>query len=152
MSFASAYKRAGLILIHASAKTVPGFLIDCPPWITLSEDVRSAELGEAVRTALAAYHEGVPVPDYGSADWKALRRACYRAAGVNSERGYMTDSAYVSLCAENGSLRLTPSRNGGTRGDAKGFHFLPEFALQTQANPDSDAIGRAVREALERCT
>jgi hypothetical protein len=152
MAFASAYKRAGLILIYASAKTVPGFLIDTPPWITLSDEVRNAELGEAVRTALAAYREGVSVPDYLSADWKALRRARYRAAGVNSERAYMTGSTYVSLCAENGSLRLTPSRNGGTRGDGKGFHFLPEFELQTQANPDSDAIGRAVREALDRCT
>jgi hypothetical protein len=152
MSYACAYKRTRLILIHASAKTVPGFLINSPPWITFSEDVRNAELGEAVRTALAAYREGVPAPDYGSADWKALRRARCRAAGVNSERAYMTESAYVSLCAENGSLRLTPSRNGGTRGDAKGFHFLPEFALRTQADPDSDAIGRAVREALDLCT
>ena len=105
MSFASAYKRSELILIYASAKTVPGFLIASPPWITLSDDVRNPELGEAVRTALAAYREGVPVPDHGSADWKASRRSRYRAAGVNSERAYMTDSAYVSLCAENGSLR-----------------------------------------------
>jgi hypothetical protein len=89
--FASAYRRANLILIHARAKTLPGFQIDSPPWIVLPADARNAEIGEAVRTALAAYREGEPAPDYRSADWKELRRARYHAAGVRSERTYVSN-------------------------------------------------------------
>ena len=152
MRLAGAYRRANLILIHASARTLPGFLVNSPPWIGLPADARNTEIGEAVRTALAGYRDGDPVPDYRSADWKALRQARHRAAGVTSERAYMTDSAYLSLCEENGILRITPCRNGGSRGEHKGFQFLPNLELRTQPNPDSEAVGRAVREGWSRCT
>ena len=152
MRFAGAYRRANLIVIHGNAKTLPGFLIHSPPWIALPDDAGNAAIGEAVRTALAAYREDEPAPDYRSADWKELRRAGYRAAGARSERAYMTESTYVSLCEENGILRLAPTRNGGTRGDGKGFQFLPSAELRAQPCADSEVIGRAVREAWGRCT
>src|SRR5262245_49387916 len=92
---AQAYWWPGKILVHALARTEPGFYLNAEPWMTLPSNVNHAILGSAIRAALRAFQPNVPVPDYRSPAWKALRLARIRAAGVKSERQFVSGSKLV---------------------------------------------------------
>src|SRR5260370_39145742 len=108
---AQAYWWPGKILVHALARTEPGFYISAEPWLTMPSNVTHAILGSAIREALLAFQPSIPVPDYRSPAWKALRLARIRAVGVKSERQFMSGSKHVGIETVGQNLRFTPRRN-----------------------------------------
>jgi len=149
---ATAYWRSGKILIHALAKTEPGFYIDAEPWLILPSDAHPSEIGEAIRKALRAFRPSVPVPDYRSPEWKALRLGRFRAAGVRSEREFMSGSKLVDISTVGEAIQFVPTRNGGSSGAQRGYHFLPGAALKAPLKADAESLALKLAEAWTRCT
>ena len=46
---------------------------------------------------------------------------------------------------------VEPTRNGGVRGDERGYHPLPEHAVRVGAGCSAADLGAAVHAAFERC-
>jgi hypothetical protein len=147
---ASAYWRAAGIVIEARAR-IPGPAHIGTEWWNLPISVTSAELGLAIRGALLAFQPDAPWPDFRSPEWKALRKIRLRAAGVTSERQYMTGSKLVHIDAAGENLVLTPTRNGGATGPTKGFEELTAASAAVSLAADDSRLGIAVTEAWARC-
>lgn len=127
---ARAYWRPDKILIHALARTEPGFYIGAEPWLTMPSNATHAVVGSAIRAALLAFHPSVPVPDYRSPEWKALQLARFRAVGVKSERQFESGSKLVVIETVPKNFHFIPTRNGGSAGPNKGYHALPECMVE----------------------
>ncbi len=83
---------------------------------------------------------------------RAARREQLRAAGLSSERKLQQSAISCRIERLPDRVRFTPTHNGGTRGDTKGFQHL-EGAASTVTLPASEAeLGEALRVALRNCT
>src|SRR6266478_5035013 len=149
---AQAYWRPGKVLVHALARTEPGFYISAEPWLTLPSNVNPVVLGSAIREALLAFQPNVPIPDYRSPAWKALQLARVRAVGVRAERQFMSGSKLVGIATVGQNLRFTPTRNGGSTGPGRGYQDLPEGTFEAPLTIDTEGLGLKVVEAWARCT
>lgn len=144
MQIASVYKLKDRLLIHAESKTTSGIWISCEPFLPLPLDSDASAVGDSVLSALAASLSGVPLPT----DWKFAAKARLSAAGLRSERSFMLGSELVTVTKEKSRYLLEPHHNGGTSGDNKGFHPLPELQRTIDLNCGARQIGSAVIEAL----
>jgi hypothetical protein len=140
-----------MILVHPLARTEPGFYISAEPWMALPSNVNHAILGSAIREVLLAFQPNVPVPDYRSPAWKALRLARIRAVGVRSERQFMNGSKLVGISTVGQNLRFTPTRNGGSIGPDRGYRDLPEGIIEAPLTIDTKGLGLKVIDAWARC-
>ncbi len=151
-ALATVYLRDGRILVQASDRTewrTAGFWIGALPVISLAASSSAAIIGQAVLDALARSRVEVPVPDRG-ADLEAPLR---HAAGVRSHRAFMTGTRACWVSQDKGAIRIDALHNGGASGEERGFSPLPDTEKRTlEATATADAVGRAVRDALERAT
>src|SRR5260221_5844462 len=138
---AQAYWWPEKILVHALARTGAGFYINAEPWMTLPSNVNHAILGSAIREALLAFQPNVPIPDYRSLAWRALRLARVRAVGVRSERQFMSDSKLAGISTLGQNLRLIPTRNGGSTGPDRGYRDLPDGIIEVPLTIDTEGLG-----------
>lgn len=122
-----------------------GVGLDSEPYLALPLEVDATDLGKSVLAALRESGRSVPHPTV----WKGLGAARLKAAGVKSERAFQIGSRYVSVELEEGGFLIEPSRNGGTKGDAKGFAPLPGHAIALDADSTADGLGNAIRRALQ---
>lgn len=81
-----------------------------------------------------------------------LQTARLRAAGVRSEKAFQTGARSLTVERQGHTIRIVPSRNGGSSGDVKGFHSLPELGMSVPLDSSVDELGAAVRACFERCT
>jgi len=140
---AALYQLRDRIFIHPWQKTTDGLGIASEPYVSLPLDTH--ELASAVLAALAQSGKTVPHPT----SWKGQDAALLKAAGARSQRAFQSGSRYVYVERDGRTLRLEPSRNGGTKGDEKGFHPLPELAASLPLDSSAEAIGAALRAALD---
>ena len=73
-----------------------------------------------------------------------------RAAGVRSWRQLEANAVACWIREENGTIRLTPLRNGGTRGDKKGFQPFDAADISVLTSASDEQLGAAVLAALDR--
>jgi hypothetical protein len=143
MSSAAVYQLKDRIFVHPWQKTTAGLGIASEPYVSLPLDTH--ELGHAVLAALAESGKTVPHP----ASWKGQDAPLLKAAGVRSQKAFQTGSRFVHVEREGRTLRIEPSHNGGTKGDDKGFNPLPGLALSLPLDSTAEAVGSAVRAALD---
>ena len=82
---------------------------------------------------------------------QGLGKPRLKAAGVKSEKAFQTGARSSSVERVGQAVRLEPSRNGGAKGDAKGFEPLPELSESLPPSATAATIGHAIRTCLERC-
>ena len=146
MHSAAVYQLKDKILVHPWQQTTAGLGIASAPYVSLPLDAAPESLGNAVFSALS--HSGRTVPHPLS--WKALDKPRLQAAGVKSDKAFQSGARSVSV--ERGQeFRLEPSRNGGSKGDSKGFEPLPEFGTSLPLSSTAAALGQAIRACFERC-
>ena len=147
---ASVLERPEVLLVHGHVKTTGGGYVASPPTIRLDPAAPAREIGIAVRTALDAFRSGVADPD--DSEWLDLNKTFLKAAGFRSWRALENGAklCHVTRRAD-GTYVFQIMRNGGTRGDKKGFQSfgVPDQYLNGTAS-DSE-LGTAVRTALEAC-
>lgn len=144
---AGAYRWPDRILIHSLARTRDGLWIWSEPWFRVPISASAAEIGQAALESLAGSRLGMPHPR----DFKPLTAARLEAASVRSERKFMEAAAHVGIWQEGEVVTLSPSENGGARGDGRGFHSLPALETKLSSKVDAGVLGDAIIEAWRRC-
>jgi len=148
---AAAYRWPAQIVVHPQSQTTAGFWIDDRPIMSLPLTGTGHDLGLAALQALSCSRSKVPVPNYKGADWTALQREVWGAAGQRSFRRFMANAYYVGLRLSDGVLTLQPTRNGGATGPDRGFRPLLEATLKMTAPADPKTLGDALSTAWSRC-
>jgi hypothetical protein len=145
MKSAAVYQLKDRILVHPWQRTDMGLGMATEPYLALPLEVDAATLGKTVLDALGESGRTIPHPTV----WKGQGAARLKAAGVKSERAFQTGSRYVSVERKRGGFLIEPSRNGGTKGDAKGFEPLPSHAIALNSDSSVDDVGNAIRKGME---
>src|SRR5688572_21201616 len=148
MKSAAIYQLKDRILVHPWQETDMGLGIASEPYLALPLEATAAKLGTSVLDALGGSGRTVPHPTA----WKGQAAARLKAAGVKSERAFQDGTRYVRVERTQGGFLIEPSRNGGTKGDAKGFAALPSHAIALDAGASADDLGKAIRKGLDAAT
>lgn len=74
-----------------------------------------------------------------------------KITGLKSMKAQMKDSLCVNIYRQNNEIEFSPTVNGGTTGDRKGYHFSDEGKIAIENNEDFELIGKSLRLALEKC-
>lgn len=64
----------------------------------------------------------------------------------------MKDSLYVHVKRQNNQITFSPTINGGTAGNRKGYNFLSGEEIVIANNEDFESIGKALKSALKKCS
>jgi hypothetical protein len=140
---AGAYIHPDGFIVHAQHRATSGVLVSAPPVLRLPPDVSDAELGVALRSVLRAYAEGVPHPD-----WSESGKTFLRAAGYRSWRSLEAPARSCWIELSDGRLVITPLRNGGSRGDQKGFQPFGSEPIIANITDNDEEVGKALKAAL----
>jgi hypothetical protein len=144
------YQRPEVLLVHAHAKTTAGVYLVEEPVVRLKPTASHEELGAAVRQMLGAFRTGVPHPKRN--EWGPQGRPFLKAAGFRSWRSLENAAKVTSICQKpDGSFAFSVTRNGGTRGDKKGFQGFGGPDQHLTAGASDAELGTAVIKALELC-
>ena len=146
---AGVFQRPEVLLVHAHAKTTAGVYLVELPAIRLNPVVPSHEIGAAVRRALGACRT-VPHPD--ASEWRDIGKPFLAAAGFRSWRVLEVGAKRCGVTQKpDGSFAFSITRNGGTRGDKKGFQRFGVADQHLGAKASDAELGSAVLKALESC-
>jgi hypothetical protein len=131
-----------------SPHTQAGVGVLVPPVHRFPLEPEPASVGRVLRELLTTGTAIVPPETWK--DREPLAGQFLKAAGVRSWRQLETGVRCCWIEASDGQVTLTPLRNGGTRGDQKGFQPFGAPVVRVAADaPDAD-LGAAVLEALNR--
>ena len=139
-SNASAYLRAGRIILHGSCLTTIGGLA-CDPYLSMDASVSDADVGASLLRVLAETRV-TPVPT----DHKAEQQKILRAAGVRSW-SKLSEGVCCSVTQKPQEISILP-----TRVEGRAFMHLPDLTVRIVADSTPDQVGRALREGFQRCT
>lgn len=140
LEIAEVHARGDRLIVSPSALAPSGFW-ETQDWVReLPAGADDSALGAAVEEALRRSGEG-------HRESRAERFAAQlRAAGVKSWSQYVRGLSAVQVEREGADVKVLPQRNRGAR---QGLHELPEHA-ENLSQPDSAALGSAVKRGLER--
>lgn len=144
---AGAYLRGDQIIIFSYAHTIDGIGISVPPARRLAASADPVQVGAALRQALIP---PLVVPPRFWKDQQQLSREFLKSAGFRSFRQLESAARYCSIEATNGEVVVEPYRNGGTRGDKKGFQPFGAVKGIALEAADDGVLGAALRDGLHR--
>ncbi|HKT00836.1 MAG TPA: hypothetical protein VJT31_15000 [Rugosimonospora sp.] len=133
-------------IVWSSSRSVAGMWVMNGRFRRLPAGTGPGDLGAAVQWALDGSTEGVPQPPLRGAP--PPFQPVLDDLGLPTYAKYMTGTRSTTVERDNDSVVITPYHNGGARG---GFVPLPDAATRLD-QPDADALGTAVAEALTRST
>jgi hypothetical protein len=146
---AGVYRHPDRVLLHPIAVSSAGVGISVPPVVRLPPDSPLEVLGSALLEVLGSAAAPIPHPD--PAEWPRIRKRFLKAAGVRSWKALEEPATYCWIEDTGDEILFTPTRNGRTEGERKGFQPLPEAAVRIAARSRPGEIGAALLEALARC-
>jgi len=141
------YARQKDFVIQPESRTTAGVWIGWEPVQVVGCETDIATVAQAVRIALAASQDRVAHPT----DWKAVLQPILNGAKVKSWNALQISAKMVGIELLDAELRIVPSRNGGTSGDDKGYHSLPETAIVLTTGCSDEELGLALSQALALC-
>jgi hypothetical protein len=144
----SLYQRGDRMLICPDDQTEAGFWIGTDRIAVLPADVSAAELGAAVHQALADSRNGVPIPEVSGK--LPLDAPLWRALGVRSRRAFMNGTRLCSILRDGSVITISPTANGGTSGEDRGWSDLAEQSTVLSDAADASELGAAIHKALEQ--
>ncbi|HEX5515847.1 MAG TPA: hypothetical protein VFY81_15720 [Gammaproteobacteria bacterium] len=144
MRAANVYFHPDAWIVHAQHRTTAGVLLHGAPVFRLPTDATSAELGRAVRDALAGYRDGIPHP----ATWKGIGTEFLKLAGFRSWRSLREQSKSCWIAESDSDLTFTPLRNGGSAGKQKGFQPFGASPLKARSSFSDEEIGQVLKDAI----
>lgn len=146
----SVYEFRDRLIVMADRRTDAGYWQDSEPVVRLELSATPEVLGAAVQRVMT---EAVGV--VAATHWKeysVVRKRLAAAAGFRALGVFDRLARHCTVReSEDGIFTIMPKRHGGTRGDDKGFHELPnlEFVVDFM---EARAIGLAVRRGLDLST
>ena len=145
------YRRGERLLVAGDDQATVGYWVATSRIVVLPAEASPATLGAAVQKALAESRLGVPVPSREKGA-PALDEPLWRAAGVRSRRAFMTGTRFCSVARERTELTISPTANGGTQGEGRGWRPTEHAPTVIAADATAETIGAAVLAALEQST
>lgn len=142
----SVYRRKGKIIIGPNHKTTDGVWIDSGPYEICTDSIDTGELGKIILKTIKKSKNGIPHP----ISWDGFTKPLQKASGVKSYSSFLNGTLRCSVELSD-KLYFMPYRNGGYKGDAKGFHEISEEQFSILANSPDDKIGKSLLDALEKC-
>jgi hypothetical protein len=137
---ASAYLRAGRVILHGDCLTTIGGLA-CDPYLSMDASASDAEVGAALLRVLAEARL-TPVPT----DHKSEQKKILRTAGVRSW-SKLSEGVYCSVTQKPEEISVLP-----TRGEGRAFVHMPDLTIRLAPDSPPEQVGRALREGFQRCT
>ena len=137
---ASAYLRAGRIILHGDCLTTIGGLA-CDPYLSMDASASDDEVGAALLRVLAEARLK-PVPT----DYKAEQKKILRTAGVRSW-SKLSEGVCCSITQKPHEISILPTRSEG-----RAFMHVPELTIRIAEASTPERVGRALREGFQRCT
>jgi hypothetical protein len=147
--YATAFRLPDRIIIESVAITLAGFGIGSEPYFVLAKNASPLEIGEALLNALA---ESKPTFET-KIDYKALITRLLKAAGVSSYRRFVQRAICCQIEQESHRISIYPTKNGGTRGNKKGFQGQPGVSpITVEIEAPAEQVGVALRQAFDACS
>ena len=137
---ASAYLRAGRIILHGDCLTTIGGLA-CDPYLSMEATAADADVGAALLRVLAEARI-TPVPT----DHKAEQQKILRTAGVRSW-SKLSEGVCCSITQKPDEISILPMRSEG-----RAFMHMPELTIRIAQESTPEQVGRVLREGFQRCT
>ena len=147
---AACYSYDDSLFLCAICEVRDGPGVQWEPFRRLSSDEADDALGHALAQILE--RSGRVLDIKNPSDLRDARSKQLRAAGFSSERNLQRRAVFCHVERLVDSVRVTPTHNGGNRGDEKGFHDLEEAAISIPCPATSSELGAALRAALRKCT
>lgn len=104
-------ERKGTVFVYSEHRTTAGLHIQQDDAIAVSA-ADAESIGAALNSALAAYREDVPHPDFRNFKPLEAHKRLLELAGVRSLRTFYAKAKMVSVAAADDGVRLTPWRAG----------------------------------------
>ena len=145
---AGAFRIGEDLRLYPVARTVDGIGVDVPPvkrFTNSRADV--AAIGAALRAILASPTDE-PAPRYWN-ERKELGKQFLNSAGVRSWREIQLHAVSCWIEIGDKQIFMTPLRNGGTRGDQKGFQPFGAALVVVRLDEPDVALGAALIAALD---
>lgn len=83
---------------------------------------------------------------------KENEEAYKKITGLKSIKAQMKDLLYVHIKRQNYQITFSPTINGGTVGNRKGYNFLSGEEIVIANNEDFESIGKTLKLALKKCS
>lgn len=151
----SVVESADLYRVGDDLLLAPGWSDQDGRWAWTSEfaqlplSLTDAQLGVAIGSALETSRSAGPVLADVHAERERVDTARAAAAGMSSVERFTAAASWVSVSRDDdGSLYVAPSDAYG--GPDPGFRLRSEY--QALQDASYEQLGRAVRQALDRCT
>jgi hypothetical protein len=144
---AAVFLREADYLVEPNSRTDTGLWLSADPVTRLPRPVTAAELGSAVRRALATSRQGLPHP----ANWRRFPSSLLRVARLQSWAALQRTADRCEVQVSEAGVLAVPCANGGTRGDERGYHSLEEQAVVVPVDGSDEDLGAAVLLALAAC-
>ena len=145
---AGAYRIGQDILVHPVAFTQDGLGVNVPPVHRFPAHEDPGAIGAALRGVL--FTPPSIVPPRGWKERAPLGKQFLKAARVASWRQLQLKALSCWITVDGDVVKLTPLRNGGSRGDTKGFQPFGVPDIIVDAAASDEALGAALIEALRR--
>ena len=141
--YAGVYLHGDTLILHALGQMPRGGgLISREPVVRLPKPVSAAEVGRTVRQMLDSFRFDV--------EWsKGTRDEFLKATGFRSWRQLEGPARSCWIREEAAGTVLTPLRNGGSRGDEKGFQPFGAEEIRCATGCGDEEIGAALLRALD---
>jgi len=136
-----------MLIVHPVGTTEDGIGVHMPPVHRFGIGADPAEVGHALRDSLTLSTTLAPPRLWQ--ERRELVKMFLRAAGVRSWRQLETNAVACWIREDNGRMTLTPLRNGGTRGDKKGFQPFDATDVSVSSSEPDARLGEALFAALE---
>jgi hypothetical protein len=134
-------------LVEPNCQTVAGLWISADSVVRLPRAAPATRLGASVRLALAASRRG----ESNVTDWRTFPSGLLRSAGVWSWSALQRSAARCQVETGPTGIRVLLSRNGGTRGEGRGYHLLEELAIGIPTGASDEELVTAVLSAVAAC-
>lgn len=119
-----------------------------PPVIRMPITASDLQLSDALRTILNASTHDVRLPN----QYSDYVRPLYDAAAVKDWLQLQQLAQSVGVNMTEHHIEITPSHNGGIRGDDSGFSPLPELSVRLDIDASDAELAKQVREAFQGCS
>lgn len=113
----------------------------------LENDSSNTDIGKTILKHLSLSKVVNKVSDE---DKKLSNENYKKITGLKSMKTQMKDSLCVHISRKKNQIEFTPTVNGGTTGNHKGFHFSQE-KLTIEDTDNYELIGKTLNLALDKC-
>ena len=143
----SAIKYPKKIVIYSNDKTDSGLWIASCNALIIDNLISNYDLGKYVLEFLSKSKHNLPHP----INWKEFTKKYLLSVGFKSNSALMINAMCVSIGQDDNEIVFMPSKNGGTKGNQRGFYYLEEKKITVSISKNFEYLGAKLNESWKLC-